>query len=181
MRRVFVAITLDEVLRCHLAELQEKIRPLLSKGRFTNPELLHLTIQFLGSLSDDQITKLIDSQKSWITGIKAFDLQIIKTGLFIKRSKSILWAGVKPNDQLYNMAEQIKGTMAMFGFQEDRPFRPHITLAREAVFVDDQAMNTYKSISLRIPPMRIKKFELMESKQEEGRLRYRSLSSVPFD
>ena len=180
MRRVFIAITLNEVLRRHLAELQEKIRPLLRKGRFTNPGLLHLTIQFLGSLSDDQVTILIDSHKSWITGIKPFDLHITETGLFSKRNKSILWAGVKPNDQLFDLAEQINETMALFGFHEERPFRPHITLAREAVFVDDLAMDTYKSIDLRIPAMRIEKFDLMESRQDEGRLIYRSLSTAPF-
>jgi RNA 2',3'-cyclic 3'-phosphodiesterase len=181
MRRIFVAITLDKVLRCHLAELQEKIRPLLRKGRFTNPELLHLTIQFLGSLSDDQITRLIDSQKNWVTGIKPFDLQVTETGLFNKRNKSILWAGVKADDQLFDLAGQINETMALLGFREERPFRPHITLAREAVFVDELSMDIYKSFSLTIPAMRIKQFDLMESRQEEGRLNYRSLSAVPFE
>jgi RNA 2',3'-cyclic 3'-phosphodiesterase len=178
LRRIFIGLTLDEKVRRCLSDLQDQVRPLVIKGRFTNPQLMHLTIQFLGTISDAQIMKLMASQENWVSGVKPFDLQLQQTGMFKKRNKAILWVGVKSNDQLLLLAEQIKETMAVFGFHEDRPFRPHITLAREAVFVDDQSIHCFRSIQTNIPPILVKQFELMESTQENGRLIYRSLSST---
>jgi RNA 2',3'-cyclic 3'-phosphodiesterase len=139
MRRIFIAVTLDEAIHQSLEKTQKWIRPLLTKGQFANPSLFHLTIQFLGELSEDRIHSLVNLQHQWTGDIKPFTLRIERLGYFDKRNKAVLWAGVAENPALNQLAEEVRETLKLMGFVDPKPFKPHITLVREAVFTGPDA------------------------------------------
>lgn len=178
MKRIFIAISFSEEVKNSLAELQKKIQPLLTRGRMTNPALFHLTIQFLGELREESVMNLLSDHHHWVASIPHFHLKISKTGYFEKRNKCILWTGVEESLPLHQLAAQIRETLAVLGHGDERPFRPHVTLAREAVFRDQEAVETYNSLMVSAKPVLVDRFQIMESTRDEQGLIYQPLKEI---
>ncbi|MDW7670330.1 MAG: RNA 2',3'-cyclic phosphodiesterase [Bacillota bacterium] len=180
MRRIFIAVTLDEAIHQSLEKTQKWIRPLLTKGRFANPSLFHLTIQFLGELSEDRIHSLVNTQHHWTGDIRPFNLRIERLGCFDKRNKAVLWAGVAENPPLNRLAEEVRESLKLMGFVDPKPFKPHITLVREAVFRGPDARDVFYKQALVIPSCEVDGFHIMESKLENQKRVHRSLKQIFF-
>ncbi len=94
---------------------------------WTRPENLHVTISFLGQVEP---SRLDDIQQSLAT-IRAAPLHLQLNGVGSFANAGILYAQVKPSARLLSFAEQVFESMQACGFpREQRPYSPHITLAR---------------------------------------------------
>lgn len=128
--------------RCFLAcfpplELRQKLASIrqdfahIDEIRWTPLEQIHLTIQFLGYLHMDQLESLTAALKtlqhckiqSEVEGLGAFPNL---------RRPAILWAGLKGNlVSLQSLHQTALALTQQIGVQpENRPFQPHLTLAR---------------------------------------------------
>jgi 2'-5' RNA ligase len=126
---------------------------------------MHLTLFFLG-----ETDRLVDI-KGALASIEApsFELTLTGVGRFPKRPKQpprVLWVGIDAELALTQLHEQVTTVLAEIGFEpEDRPFSPHITLARlktrEIVPEVDAFLNTYGAF--RIPAIPITGFVLFSS------------------
>jgi 2'-5' RNA ligase len=101
--------------------------------RWTRTEQRHLTLQFLGRVDDPDA--LLDSVSASVRRIAPFALDLGAAGTFPSaRRASVLWVGVAHGgDELGALAAAVTEATAPLGFvADDRPYHPHLTLARSA-------------------------------------------------
>ena len=133
--RAFIGIPLREEGAAVVAALGENLDqfPHFSAFRRVPPANVHLTLRFLGEISDDQAAAAAGALASACAGARAFSFALERLGAFPRPgSPSVLWAGpAETPPALARLAGDLESALATSGFEpEDRPFRPHLTLAR---------------------------------------------------
>jgi len=127
-QRLFVAIPcpLTSNIQHALDELRAAQRDAASGLRVVDAATLHITLSFLGSVTVDRITQLQAALDNLHT-LPAPQLVLEGVGHF----SSALWLGVAPNPALAKLAARCDASLRALGFElEERPFHPHVTLAR---------------------------------------------------
>lgn len=123
MPRLFTAITIPDEVTALLMGVQPEIRPGV---KLIPREQIHLTMHFLGEFELELARLALSSIR-----VPAFSMTIDSLGSFRRRQGTILWAGVKPTMPLAELHQSMSARLAEVGYQpEQRPFQPHITLAR---------------------------------------------------
>lgn len=128
-RRVFFALWPDDQARAALDALAAQGAKRCG-GRCVLRENLHLTLAFIGAVSQQQLD-LLQQLAAGVVG-DAYDLQLDRLGYW-SRSR-ILWAGCSmPPPAHDRLVAALGGLLAAAGFQlEKRPHLPHMTLVRQA-------------------------------------------------
>jgi len=129
--RAFVAIELPEELRRTLAREQARFSAACPDARWTRPEGIHLTLKFLGQISDEQVIE-VKRVLGRIGRFQTFTLRAQGYGFFpsAKRPR-VFWVGLDAPPDLALLAKRVEAAMAEIGFPpENRSFSPHLTLAR---------------------------------------------------
>lgn len=132
--RSFVCIELPEEIKKNLADLQSRLRP-LAKGivSWPKPEGLHLTLKFLGDVDPGRLDAAADALMRGCAESHGFQVCLRGTGGFPDlRAPRVLWAGLfEPSGELEKLQRRIEKTYRVAGFAaEERPFSPHLTIAR---------------------------------------------------
>jgi 2'-5' RNA ligase len=131
--RCFLAIELPDPVKRRLAVLQQQLQELDRLVRWTRPEQIHLTLNFLGEVAEQQVPRLCDASKTIAAGVAPFDIEIAGIGCFPSGGPPrVIWAGVTgPPPALSTCQRRCEQAFAELGIPpEDRPYRPHLTLAR---------------------------------------------------
>lgn len=124
MPRLFVAIDLPEKVKDELACLGGR----LTGGRWVPREQLHLTLRFIGEV-DARLQDKIVTALRLVQG-EPFDLALRQVGHF-GRPGRVLWVGMDPPPQILVLQREVEAALVRAGIPpEERPFSPHITLAR---------------------------------------------------
>ncbi len=126
MHRLFVAIDLPEEIKSAVSSL----RCPLPGAKWVADEQLHLTLRFIGD-ADDELTERIVTGLSGIAAVP-FSLLLRGVGYFPpRRSPKILWVGLDKSDPLLLLQKDVEKILVRNGVPpDDRPFSPHITVAR---------------------------------------------------
>jgi 2'-5' RNA ligase len=171
--RFFVAIPLTDHTKQQLLAIQPMA---CSAMRLIGEEELHLTLHFLGDLSGQSA----ESARHALNALRSTELSITINGLgyFSSEGKpSILWAKVEQNPDLDSIHHALASALAdAIGFQaEDRPYSPHITLARLNGNCPGDLVQTYvrQKADFNISHVLIKQFGLYSSIFVDGIPRYR--------
>jgi len=132
--RSFIAIELSEEAKKGLAGLKKELEK--NEHRFVkwvDPRGIHLTLKFLGNIPSERVTEITEAMGKAVQGISPFCLEISGLGAFpsLKQAR-VLWVGIGGElDQLSTLQQNIDSVLAALGFaREERPFVPHLTLAR---------------------------------------------------
>lgn len=134
--RLFIAINFDEKTKEYIKEISDEVKASSIQGRFVKKEHIHLTLEFLGEVSDDRV----DLIKEAMDGVSAnpFALQLKGLGYFKGRQGNIYWLGVEENKSLLMLQSQLHETLKNQGFElDDRQYKPHITLGRKVKLAPD--------------------------------------------
>ncbi|MFZ0518773.1 MAG: RNA 2',3'-cyclic phosphodiesterase [Acidobacteriaceae bacterium] len=95
--------------------------------RWSTPESWHITLQFLGNTSETQYECVVARLRALHGGPVPIELE--ELGFFDRAG--IFFAGVALTPDLLALQHQVTAATLPCGFTpEDRPFHPHITLAR---------------------------------------------------
>jgi 2'-5' RNA ligase len=126
MIRLFVAIPLPEPVKTQLALLQSG----LQGARWIAPGNIHLTLRFIGEVSND-IAADIDLALADVSA-PGFALQLDGIGNFGRGKRPhALWVGVAPSTPLTHLQAKVESALVRAGLDaETRKFSPHITIAR---------------------------------------------------
>ena len=132
MGRYFVGIEVPETIgEDRLVPLTKRLDPLLAVKRWYNPQQFHLTVQFMGELTDAQVEELKRLVTPHAEAHKSFTLSLGELGWF-PRAK-VVWCGVRgemePLQELYGAVSKALAPLGASQFNYDQ-FRPHITLGR---------------------------------------------------
>jgi 2'-5' RNA ligase len=134
--RVFIAIDIDEQLLRALKDLQSQLQDKadVRKGdvKWVRPELMHLTLKFLGEIKDNQIVEVCRIVETVAGRNSRFDLDVESIGHFGGRNARLLWVGTgEGKEQLKQLQEDIEEQLAQAGWpKENREFTGHMTLCR---------------------------------------------------
>ncbi len=126
--RLFVALNLPGRVERELWAYMEKLRRSYPKaGRFSRRENLHLTLAFIGE-ADEGVAGRIASELLTLPTY-ALTMDLAGTGVF---RSGILWAGLMEKNELEKMSLEVREVLKRLGIPFDaKPFRAHITLARD--------------------------------------------------
>jgi RNA 2',3'-cyclic 3'-phosphodiesterase len=127
--RLFVALTPPEEILNALRIATATVRELAPQLRWTRPEQWHLTLVFLGEVGDEVVGELTRRLRRAATRHPPLSLSLGGGGRFGHR---VLWTGVQGDrDGLRRLAASAAAAARRCHLPvEDRPYRPHLTLAR---------------------------------------------------
>lgn len=185
--RAFVAIALPEHIHEALARQQAELRAVCPEARWVKPAGIHLTLKFLGEISETQV-KAVTEGLALVAPFESFEVEVKGFGFFPDtRRPRVLWVGIAGPKELSALADEVEGAMAKLGFpRENRPFTPHLTLAR---FPSPRAQPTLQAAlaTLRAGPAEdrslgrfpVSEFFLFESKLSPHGAEYRKVARFP--
>ena len=131
-KRIFLALWPDEATRQQLFKIQNELKheQALRSARAINPENLHMTLHFIGSISMETLRALevsLDSVQS-----KAFELEVNTVGCFVR--PQVFWLGLENIPPELQELEQKTAACVRQCVEayQGRPYRPHISLFRKA-------------------------------------------------
>ncbi len=132
--RAFIAINISPEIKQRLtiisADLQRALRGV--PVRWVSVENIHLTLKFLGDVSETNLDLLKKLLKSEAAVHPAFEFSVGELGAFpTMRRPRVIWVNVQAPAELLNLQRGIDHETARLGYaREDRPFSPHLTLGR---------------------------------------------------
>ncbi len=128
--RIFIGIDLDPGIRDRISRFLEGVEGFAPDARWVRPESLHVTLKFIGEQKPDQVGAIAERLRR-VEG-SAFEIRLAGYGFFpTAKAPRVFWIGIQAGPQLAALAETIDMTTAELGIQrEDRPYSPHLTLAR---------------------------------------------------
>jgi 2'-5' RNA ligase len=130
--RCFLALKIapDTLFRRVLKELSAMGRAL----KAVEPENLHVTLKFFAAVEPNVIPEIQGIAAKAATQQIRSQLTLTGLGVFPHAQRpNVIWAGLEgPGaESLSAIGEEIEGPLEKLGFvREDRPFTPHLTLAR---------------------------------------------------
>jgi RNA 2',3'-cyclic 3'-phosphodiesterase len=107
--------------------------PVGNDYRLIGQEKIHLTLKFLGGLSERELDLATRALERLGGRHEPFGVSTSGFGAFpSERRARVLWVGVKAGaDQLRTVANDVENLLETAGFdREDRPYVPHLTLGR---------------------------------------------------
>ncbi len=130
--RLFVGIPLEDAVARELAAAVARLRSRESVARddglrWTAPESWHITLEFLGNATAEQLECL----RARLGEVRsaAVPVQLGELGCFDRAG--VFFAGVSVTPGLAALQQHVTAATSRCGFvAEARPFHPHITLAR---------------------------------------------------
>ncbi len=130
--RVFIAIDLDPEIKKNLGWLLQSLRRTKAEVKWVGDDSLHLTLKFLGEVSEDDVTKIVKILEEIGPHHQPFLIECRQTGSFPEKgTPRVFWVGVTPSPQLLALHKEIESSLEKIGFPpEERAFHPHLTLGR---------------------------------------------------
>jgi len=172
MLRLFIAVNCDDETKNLLLSVQDKIKSQSTKGTFSRPENLHLTLAFLGETPEEQVPAICSVIKEALQPpVAPFTLAFSQTGCFTHSGKELWWIGAEHSAPSLAILKKLRqritdGLSSQEIAFDNRAFNPHITLGREIKHTAPIVIDTQKII---FPVSRI---SLMKSERVGGVLVY---------
>src|ERR1700693_2051194 len=128
--RIFIGIDLDPEVRTRIERFIEGVEGFAPDARWARPESLHITLKFIGEQPPERVEAITERLRR--VESSAFEIRAAGHGFFpTAKAPRVFWIGIHASPQLAALAEMIDVAVAELGVpREDRPFSPHLTLAR---------------------------------------------------
>jgi RNA 2',3'-cyclic 3'-phosphodiesterase len=125
MHRLFVAIRPPEEVRDQLIDLMDDGVAV----RWQSDDQIHLTLRFIGEVERPTAEDIGIALKT--IRLPRFRIALAGLGRFDHHRSGVLWAGVRPREELKALAAKVERACQSAGIEpERRAFHPHVTLAR---------------------------------------------------
>lgn len=130
--RTFIALEPPSALRSAVRELNAALESCLTGMKWVKPDLIHLTLRFLGEIDPGRIDLLNRAVEAAAAEVTPFGLEVTGIGHFgSRRNPRVLWLGLEGNSRMNLLAAGLEKHLVAAGFgRADKPFRAHLTLAR---------------------------------------------------
>ncbi len=159
MHRLFVAISLPDVVADALTQLQSGLRG----ARWIRQENFHLTLAFVGEVDRHGFNEIASA----LGGIDApaFDIRLKGCDFFGDRKPRAIWVGAETNPQLARLQSKVEVALKRAGFSlEKRKFTPHVSLGYLNGVTQDAAAGHCAAHGLfSVGPFPVGEFHLFES------------------
>ena len=162
MARLFFALWPDPETRTKLDKVAQQVKN--EKFRLVKKSNLHITLEFLGEVTDEDQQALIE--KAAKIHAEPFDLELSRIGWWQK--PAILWIGTTDMPKpLLNLVKSIKKCVKQQGLKTDqREYKPHVTIARKV----KQRVAAKGAFHI---PWHVNSFALVRSESTDNGVEYR--------
>jgi len=196
-RRIFIGISLPDDVKKRIGQRIEKWKELpvhphtngenslsstdnknIGVGiKWSLPENLHVTLSFLGFVSDESLADICQAVKEAAQDFESFDVDFEGLGVGPDpEDPRMVWLFGGANEELRKLQTEIEKSMDVF-VSERKEFKPHVTLGKidkpkwKALAEKPKIEESFK---ISIP---IESVDIFESKIEKGRTRYTVLEA----
>lgn len=125
--RLFTALDVPDPIRDRYAACRDDDA---LDARWSPPANDHVTVRFIGEVDADTLPRYRDAMAS----VAARPVPLAPYGLDVlpsRRTPRVLVVGMDRTDALLNLYTALSDALAELGLKpQDRPYRPHVTLAR---------------------------------------------------
>lgn len=131
--RSFIAIDISHDIRKALNKFVSKLKHTGEDVRWVRIEGIHLTLKFVGNIKPHMVNEILRAMENSVNGIGPFKVEVKGTGVFPNLKKPrVFWVGVnEETGKLERLAANIEKELKNLGFkEEERKFKPHLTLGR---------------------------------------------------
>jgi 2'-5' RNA ligase len=152
MPRVFVAIPLPAGVAGALGRVLPDLRGL----RRVEPQLMHVTLAFLGQVGDELVPRIVEAVRVAAHANGPFDVEIQAVGAFPGHGPPrTIWAGTSPRAAaaIVRLGASVRAELLRGRIQFDpKPLRAHVTLGRVR---DDVAEGDARAIANAVANARV--------------------------
>ena len=131
--RIFIAVPLAANIRHAAAQARDGLDAYDNRLRWVQPEHLHLTLQFLGNIMTASLNDAVAAAEEAAAGERPFTITLAGLGAFPSAAAArVIWVGVTDGAEcLRALAGRLALSLQARRISpEDRPYSPHLTLAR---------------------------------------------------
>ena len=200
--RLFVALEIPEPVRREVRRRVAGLRERLPRARWVDPDILHLTLLFLGEVAPELVAELAGRLGQAFAAHPALPLRLAGGGTFpAGRPARVAWIGVAGPPELAplqaavmraarealelpasSVAPATARAAAALREGGERPFQPHVTLARcPSPWPRGAAEKFAAAFPAEIgPPFVADRGVLVESRLSPRGPRYRHLAELPL-
>ncbi|MDI6815858.1 MAG: RNA 2',3'-cyclic phosphodiesterase [Actinomycetota bacterium] len=133
MLRIFIGLDLPGRLKGELFEVSNQLKATIEGARWVARDNIHLTLKFLGSITEEQLAETETALLSKAAAFNQFSFECGALGAFPNQKRArVLWVGVDRGEREFvELSMLVEDALEPLGFaRDDKPFKPHITLAR---------------------------------------------------
>jgi 2'-5' RNA ligase len=134
MIRTFIAIDFPAEIITKIARITAYLRTQtpVNALNWVAPENMHLTLNFLGDVREDHILAIEQCLQEAVRGQSSFNITIEGLGMYPNaKQPRVVWLGIKDAGALKHIQQALTKALKVIDIeQENRPFLPHLTLAR---------------------------------------------------
>jgi 2'-5' RNA ligase len=189
MTRTFIALERNEALQSYLAETMRRLAAELPRLNWVKASTIHLTLAFLGELSDTELLQASLASGKAARAVAPFEYRLSRLGIFgSPRQPRVLWIGIEePSGSLRLLQQALVRELQERGFAPDpRPYSPHLTLARCKASLRAEEQERLQRIlrtgpftphSAAFPALQL---SVMKSELASGGAKYASLADYPL-
>ena len=183
--RLFVSVDLPDDLAASVADLQAEFED-AGGLNFTDPEQAHITLKFLGDVSEDRLPTLERELEAAVADadVEPFTVRYGGLGVFPSLDYiSVVWFGTETGgEELTRLHEAIEERTTAMGFEaESHDFTPHVTLARmEHAGGKDLVQELVQERDPTIGEMTVDEVRLTESTLTDSGPVYSTVESFPL-
>lgn len=134
MIRAFIALDLSDEILQHLDRVTQELQQRIPHQavRWVPAQNIHLTLKFLGDVSEKNLAMVTSALKAEASAYAPFTISVGGLGAFPKTATPrVIWVGVEAPDVLVEMQRSLELQMERLGYErEDRRFTAHLTIGR---------------------------------------------------
>lgn len=194
MTRRFVALGLEPAVRRALERQVASVRARFPEHAWTDPEGWHLTLAFVGELSDARVPALVGAVADATRGHEAVGGSAqLRLGSCLRLGPRVLTIAVEddPPGRVIGLGERVQAAVAAAGLPvQQRTVRPHLTVARARRRRDiDETLRTELHAALAAGrdeaagdpfAWSVTRLEVWSSQLGTGPARYEVLATLPL-
>jgi 2'-5' RNA ligase len=181
--RTFIAIEIPNEVKQQMAEVQAGLKKADIDASWPRPEGIHLTLKFLGEVPETKIDDIRNALALAVEGMSTFQLEIAGAGAFPNaRNARVVWIGVSSEiEKLNRLQAAVEEALVRIGMErEDRPFKPHLTLARiKYVRSRERLLAALEQVKdVRLQGFEVKAVSLMKSELKRSGAEYTEIARI---
>jgi 2'-5' RNA ligase len=176
--RLFVAFEVPKDVRADLAGTLDPLRERFPKARWVPEENQHVTVKFLGSTYPRLVEWVVSMVEEVASAHEAFEARVADLGAFPNpRRARVLWAGLDDRDARSSaIAAALDEALAHEFKVEQRPFTPHLTVAR----FEPPAVLEPEDVAFESEPFTVESLVLFRSHLRRPAPVYEPLATFPL-
>ena len=183
--RAFIAIEIPEAIKDGMAAVQVRLKDAGVDASWSRPEGIHLTLKFLGEVSEERVPEIMRALTLALGGTERFRLCVEGVGTFPNpASARVVWLGITGDvGRLVALQAAVEQAMVGMGMErDDRPYTPHLTLGRiKRIRKRDVWLKGLEGVKdFKLPGFDVTSISLISSELKPTGAVYREIGTAPL-